>query len=206
MDNLTRLTGGSQIYAKKRKHRLEQIPEVVFDETARRDFLTGFHKRKLERKAKAKENALQFAKQERAKARKAAKESLKAQVNERLAELQEAINRRNGKIIGQTDDKEGEKEEEDNVNNDNDDEQNNQESNIIQTEFRSDYNTKTTVTIIEDFDISNVFEPVSKKPKIEEITDHNMETSPAPVKNLEQKSTSAKTDLLIITVNKLRKL
>lgn len=36
-----------------------------------RDFLTGFHKRKLERKAKAKENALQFAKQERAKARKA---------------------------------------------------------------------------------------------------------------------------------------
>jgi hypothetical protein len=36
MDNLTRLTGGSKIYAKKRKHRIEQIPEVVFDETARR--------------------------------------------------------------------------------------------------------------------------------------------------------------------------
>jgi len=36
-----------------------------------REFLTGFHKRKLERKAKAKETALAFCKQERAKARKA---------------------------------------------------------------------------------------------------------------------------------------
>ncbi|PKY47750.1 hypothetical protein RhiirA4_463112 [Rhizophagus irregularis] len=187
MDNLTRLTGGSKIYAKKRKHRIEQVPEIVFDETARRDFLTGFHKRKLERKAKAKENALQFSKQEKAKARKAAKESLKAQVTERLAKLQEAINRRNGTIIEQTDDKESEKEEEET--NDNDDEKNNQESNVIQKEFRSDDNTKTTVTIIEDLDTSNIFENVSKKPRIEEI-DHNKETSPALAKNLEQKSTS----------------
>jgi len=36
MDNITILTEGSKIYAKKRKNRIERAPEVVFDETARR--------------------------------------------------------------------------------------------------------------------------------------------------------------------------
>ncbi|RIA91967.1 nucleolar protein 12-domain-containing protein [Glomus cerebriforme] len=184
MDNLTVLTEGSKIYAKKRKNRIEQVPEVVFDETARREFLTGFHKRKLERKAKAKESALQFSKQERAKARKAAKESVKEQIKQRLAKLQDAINKRNG-IIGC----ESEKEEEETNNSDNE-KNNNKEPNVIQTEFRSPDNTKTTVTIIEDFNISDTLGNVSKKPRIdEEVISRNKEISSVPIKKSEQKST-----------------
>jgi hypothetical protein len=56
-------------FLKKKKIHYTQL--IIHHFFFYRDFLTGFHKRKLERKAKAKENALQFSKQERAKARKA---------------------------------------------------------------------------------------------------------------------------------------
>ena len=71
---------------------------------------------------------------------------------------------RNG-IIEQTDDKESEEEKETN------DVENNksrdQDSNIAQKEFKS-ADTKTTVTIIEDFNISDILENVSKKPRIDD--------------------------------------
>src|SRR2546425_7266902 len=69
---------------------------------------------------------------------------------------------RNG-IIEQTDqtnDKES-KEEETN------DDENNQDSNTTQKEFKS-ADTKATVTIIEDFNISDILENVSKKPRIDD--------------------------------------
>ncbi|CAI2178723.1 19096_t:CDS:2 [Funneliformis geosporum] len=186
MDNLAILTEGSKVYAKKRKNRIEQVPEVVFDETARRDFLTGFHKRKLERKAKAREASLQLAKQERSKARKAARESVKEQVRQRLNKLQEIINKRNG-IIGQTDANESEDDEEGAS------EDITQESNVTQSEFRS-ADLMTTVTIIEDFNISDILENVSKKPRIdEEVMDHKaISPVPIPTKSLEPKSISVK--------------
>ena len=36
MDNLTILTSGNQIYAKKRKVKRQQVEKIVFDENARR--------------------------------------------------------------------------------------------------------------------------------------------------------------------------
>ena len=63
-------------------------------------------------------------------------------------------------IIGQTDDKESEEDEEKNKDS-------TQESNVTQSEFRS-VDTLTTVTIIKDFNISDTFENVSKKSRIDE--------------------------------------
>ncbi|KAJ2746061.1 hypothetical protein GGI20_001688 [Coemansia sp. BCRC 34301] len=57
-DNAEILTKGSRVYAKKRKARKEQVEKIEFDPKARRTFLTGFHKRKLERR----ENAIAQAK------------------------------------------------------------------------------------------------------------------------------------------------
>ncbi|KND03340.1 uncharacterized protein SPPG_02383 [Spizellomyces punctatus DAOM BR117] len=47
-----------------------ELTELVYDESARRDFLTGFHKRKLEQKRKAKERYEQKIKEERRELRK----------------------------------------------------------------------------------------------------------------------------------------
>ncbi|KAJ2865064.1 hypothetical protein GGH94_002469 [Coemansia aciculifera] len=57
-DNAALLTSGSKVYAKKRKAKKEQVEKIEFDPKARRSFLTGFHKRKLERR----ENAIAQAK------------------------------------------------------------------------------------------------------------------------------------------------
>ncbi|CAG8852999.1 12064_t:CDS:2, partial [Gigaspora margarita] len=83
---------GSKIYSEKRKRKNNQIPEIVFDENARREYLTGFHKRKLERQAKAKKIALERVKKEKAEIKKAAKEAQKRQIEEKLAATQAMIN------------------------------------------------------------------------------------------------------------------
>ncbi|KAJ2615049.1 hypothetical protein GGF44_005970, partial [Coemansia sp. RSA 1694] len=72
-DNAALLTKGSKVYAKKRKARKEQVEKVEFDPKARRSFLTGFHKRKLERretaiaqaKAKEREDHLELRREKR---------------------------------------------------------------------------------------------------------------------------------------------
>ncbi|CAG8477729.1 24860_t:CDS:2 [Cetraspora pellucida] len=92
MDNLTLLTEGSRIYSEKRKRKNDQIPEIVFDETARREYLTGFHKRKLERQVRAKKTALEREKKVKTEAKKAAKEVRMRQIEENLAATQAMIN------------------------------------------------------------------------------------------------------------------
>ncbi|KAL1945649.1 hypothetical protein VTO73DRAFT_1651 [Trametes versicolor] len=68
--NLTTLTKSHTIIAAKKRAKREQIKEVVFDDTARREFLTGFHKRKLQKKEYAKAKAIEREKQERLEARR----------------------------------------------------------------------------------------------------------------------------------------
>ena len=71
--NITVLTKSHSIVAAKKKAKKEQIKEIVFDDAARRqvvrslnnfpfnvpcrDFLTGFHKRKLQKKEEAEKTA-----------------------------------------------------------------------------------------------------------------------------------------------------
>ena len=70
MDNIARLSHGSQVYAKKRKQRQEQPDQVVFDPFKRREFLTGFEKRKRERKKQYEEKKKEFERQDRLEMRK----------------------------------------------------------------------------------------------------------------------------------------
>ena len=87
--NIAALTKARRIVAAKKKFKREQIKEVVFDDDARRyvpslllngltegsrdhrrDFLTGFHKRKLQKKEAAKKKAQERERQERSDARR----------------------------------------------------------------------------------------------------------------------------------------
>lgn len=81
------LTGGKRYKEKKLKHRVQ---EVVFDADKRKDYLTGFHKRKLERKKKAQEYLEEEAKKQRLEERARIREERKLEVQRKLAELKEA--------------------------------------------------------------------------------------------------------------------
>ena len=81
------LTNSHRIVAAKRRAKKEQIKEIIFDDAARRyvpqgydpvdipdgrtrEFLTGFHKRKLQKKEAAKKKALERERQERLEAKR----------------------------------------------------------------------------------------------------------------------------------------
>ena len=85
--NLSTLTNSHKIVAAKRRAKKEQIKEIIFDDAARRyvpqvcesrgspegrerEFLTGFHKRKLQKKEAAKKKALERERQERLEAKR----------------------------------------------------------------------------------------------------------------------------------------
>lgn len=55
---------------KKRKLNVSATEEVVFDPSARQEYLTGFHKRKVQRTKAAQEAAAERARQERIDDRK----------------------------------------------------------------------------------------------------------------------------------------
>lgn len=55
---------------KKRRKPVAAIEEIQFDASAREDYLTGFHKRKLQRIKNAKEEATKKEREEKIKARK----------------------------------------------------------------------------------------------------------------------------------------
>ena len=57
---------------KRRKLDTSAVEEVIFDPAARQDYLTGFHKRKLQRAKHAQEAAEKRARQERIEERKKA--------------------------------------------------------------------------------------------------------------------------------------
>lgn len=81
------LTGGKRYKEKKLKNR---VAEVVFDKENRKNYLTGFHKRKLERKKKAQEYLEEQAKKDRLEERARIREERKAVVQQKLAEIEAA--------------------------------------------------------------------------------------------------------------------
>ncbi|TFK85556.1 hypothetical protein K466DRAFT_576821 [Polyporus arcularius HHB13444] len=88
--NLTALTKSHTIIAAKKKAKREQIKEVLFDDTARREFLTGFHKRKLEKKEQAKKKAQEREKQDRLEARREHRRMLAEQAKKNAADTERA--------------------------------------------------------------------------------------------------------------------
>lgn len=65
-----RPAANSKITSNKRRKTAAAIEEITFDTSAREDYLTGFHKRKLQRIKHAKEEALKKEREEKIKARK----------------------------------------------------------------------------------------------------------------------------------------
>ncbi|GMG21545.1 unnamed protein product [Ambrosiozyma monospora] len=83
------LTQGKRYSTKKSKqHRVE---EVTFDKEKRVEYLTGFHKRKLQRKARAQEFAAEQERLARLEERKKIREERQGRVKERLQELNSNI-------------------------------------------------------------------------------------------------------------------
>ncbi|KAI8143521.1 nucleolar protein 12-domain-containing protein [Fennellomyces sp. T-0311] len=85
------LTAGSKAYAKKRKRKQQTVERIDFDPAQRKEYLTGFHKRKVERKKKAQEKYQERARQEKIRDRAALKAERRRQMEERLADVNAAL-------------------------------------------------------------------------------------------------------------------
>ncbi|KIK28009.1 hypothetical protein PISMIDRAFT_7950 [Pisolithus microcarpus 441] len=128
--NLAILTQSHKAIAAKRRKKNSQIKELVFDEDARREFLTGFHKRKLAKKEEAKKRAILREKQQRLEWRREACATMPG--SKRLLKLGRAC----GAIVDDDDDA-GE-----NVDDD---------ASEIGEEYEGEEQL-ATVTVVEDFD------------------------------------------------------
>ncbi|RUS35484.1 hypothetical protein BC938DRAFT_482920 [Jimgerdemannia flammicorona] len=98
MDNLQVLSAGGKVYARKRRAKKETVDKIEFDFDARKEFLTGFHKRKLERTAKARDLAKAREHQARLEARRESREERKRLAGERVAEM--AVLMKHGRAFG----------------------------------------------------------------------------------------------------------
>ncbi|GAA5808296.1 hypothetical protein MFLAVUS_001686 [Mucor flavus] len=136
------LSAGSKIYAKKRKVKKETVESVDFDPVSRTEFLTGFHKRKVERKNKTREKYALLAKEEKLLHRKEIREQRQALAEKNVAEMAALLRSVSG--LPEKDTFEDEEEEE---------EVEEKKEPVIQ-EFKNK-TTLTTVTVIEDLDLDN---------------------------------------------------
>ncbi|KAI8053657.1 nucleolar protein 12 [Gilbertella persicaria] len=140
MKNTDILSAGSKVYAKKRKAKQETVEYVEFDPEKRSEFLTGFHKRKLERKKKTREKYAQLEREEKLRNRKEAREQ-----RQRLADknVQEMAAMLRGNI-----------EEPDTFQSDEEEQVEEEKKGPVVQEFKNK-STLTTVTVIEDLDLDN---------------------------------------------------
>ncbi|ORY93210.1 nucleolar protein 12-domain-containing protein [Syncephalastrum racemosum] len=144
MKNTDILTAGAKAYAKKRRKKQERVESVEFDFDARKEFLTGFSKRKQEKKKAKQERYQERLRQEKLKERAEIRAQKKQILEERLEQQRALLKGEQG-----SDDEEegdwqgvsgGEEEEEEEGKKDPD-----------VKEFRSE-KALTTVTVIEDMD------------------------------------------------------
>ncbi|KAI0063607.1 hypothetical protein BV25DRAFT_1899214 [Artomyces pyxidatus] len=90
--NIAVLTKSHTIVASKKRQKREQVKEILFDDDARRfrEFLTGFHKRKLAKKEEGRKKAQEREKQERLEARREQRRMLAEKAAENAARVEEA--------------------------------------------------------------------------------------------------------------------
>lgn len=165
-NNLDTLTQSHNAIAAKKKAKREQIKEILFDDEARREFLTGFHKRKLAKAEAARSKAKEREKQERLEARREQRRMLREQAAENSAQVEKAY----GAIFaGQSDDEEewigvqG------------------SSSTKEQEREYEDEEVLATVTVVEDFDLDTLIHGPSTTPT-EPTTIPDVSTSkPHPV-------------------------
>ncbi|KIY66892.1 hypothetical protein CYLTODRAFT_377085 [Cylindrobasidium torrendii FP15055 ss-10] len=90
MSNLSFLTKSHGAIAAKKKAKRNQIKEIIFDDEARREFLTGFHKRKLAKAEAARKKAQERDKAEHLETRREARRALREQAAENAAMVEQA--------------------------------------------------------------------------------------------------------------------
>ncbi|KAF8477205.1 nucleolar protein 12-domain-containing protein [Kalaharituber pfeilii] len=73
------------------KKRKRSAKVIEFDKAARQDYLTGFHKRKVQRTKKAQEEALRKAREERIKERKELRDNRKKELEEHVKAIEAAL-------------------------------------------------------------------------------------------------------------------
>ncbi|KZW00294.1 hypothetical protein EXIGLDRAFT_604662 [Exidia glandulosa HHB12029] len=85
------LSHSHAVLKSKRRAKQNQIKEIVFDDDARKEFLTGFHKRKLQRTEEKKSKAIAREKQQRLETRKESRQALAEQAKENAAAVERAL-------------------------------------------------------------------------------------------------------------------
>ncbi|KAI8633102.1 nucleolar protein 12-domain-containing protein [Xylariaceae sp. FL1651] len=75
----------------KRRKTHHSIEEIKFDDAARTEYLTGFHKRKLQRAKNAQEQAARRAREEKIEFRKQLREDRKRKVEEHVQHVNDAL-------------------------------------------------------------------------------------------------------------------
>ncbi|KAG2043565.1 nucleolar protein 12-domain-containing protein [Suillus americanus] len=88
--NIAILTQSHRAVAAKKRDKRNQIKEIVFDDDARREFLTGFHKRKVAKKEEAIKKAKLREKQERLDTRREHRRALAERAAQNAAEVEKA--------------------------------------------------------------------------------------------------------------------
>ncbi|KAK3114719.1 hypothetical protein LTR53_006673 [Teratosphaeriaceae sp. CCFEE 6253] len=80
---------------KKRRLNTQQPAELTFDPTARNEYLTGFHKRKVARKENARETAIKRDKEEKVAQRKQLREQRKTDLQRHMEEFNAELRKQN---------------------------------------------------------------------------------------------------------------
>ncbi|KIJ18628.1 hypothetical protein PAXINDRAFT_128917 [Paxillus involutus ATCC 200175] len=131
LNNIAVLTQSHKAIAAKQRSKKDQIKEISFDEDARREFLTGFHKRKVAKHEAAKKKAKLRDKQERLDMRREHRRALAERAAQNAAEVERAY----GAVT------------------DNNEEWDGISGDELEEEFEGDEQL-ATVTVVEDFDPS----------------------------------------------------
>ncbi|KAJ2928291.1 hypothetical protein H1R20_g8792, partial [Candolleomyces eurysporus] len=168
-NNLARLTRAHSAVAAKRHAKRRQLAEVVFDDEARREFLTGFHKRKKAKTEAARKKAKERERQDRLQDRRERRQALREQAQENAHKVEQAYA---AAILGDAvDDDAGDDDEWHGV------------TPSSATEKDAQYQGEevvATVTVVEDFDPSTLTTagPVPAQGTSEEFTEPNSTSKP----------------------------
>ncbi|KAF8590968.1 hypothetical protein K439DRAFT_1627394 [Ramaria rubella] len=101
--NSSLLTRSHAVYSAKKRARKAQIQEVVFDDDARREYLTGFRKRNLLKKETKRKNAQERERLEKLELRKQHRKELAERAAQNVREVEGAFGMFPGDVITNSD-------------------------------------------------------------------------------------------------------
>ncbi|TFK20791.1 hypothetical protein FA15DRAFT_707805 [Coprinopsis marcescibilis] len=188
--NIAELTQSHKAIAAKKRARVAEVKEVLFDDEARHEFLTGFHKRKKAKADAAREKAKEREKEGRKEDRRERRKQLRERAIENAAEVERAYGaiisqlslayfRRSGNrgVLLEAD------------NDDSDNEWDGIGGNDEQDEEYEGEQVVATVTVVEDFDPTTL--TTGPRPTPQESSEH-AKPSLAPVPTVQKKAPRSK--------------